>query len=249
MTKTELWIKICYQIFSFGATLFYFQFFFILPFIVIIDAYNKDSLPSIDSIQSILTIAYWTFCIGWIIPFYNVVQYCFWIHHVCVGGYFSLFGTIANANNCFENIVNRYYQSTLGFVVGKIVFTCMGQDIGSIVFEYWANIELKNTNMIRKRSNCNLHNEVVCQLCSFSRTKCLFCYFVVDINDFITHRSTMHKCSMTDATAPSFGWNSFLSFSSCTCLLHYFYTYPHRHHFHYTITTANNILFNVSRNK
>ena len=147
ITKAELWIKRCTQIFSFGATFILFPiwclsriFFFIFPFIVIIDSYNKNRLPSIDSIQSILTIAYWTFCIGWIIAFCNVLEYYFWIHHVSVGGYFSLL-TI-NGNNCFDNIVNKYYQLSQGFLVRKIVFTCMGHDIGSIVLDYWANIDL-----------------------------------------------------------------------------------------------------------
>lgn len=152
VSKTELFVRRATQIFAFGATFILFPiwclsrlFFLMFPFIVIIDSYIKDTLPGIDSIQFILTIAYWTFSIAWIIAFYNVWQYYFWIHHVAVGGYFSLWQS--NANKCFDDILHRYNKLSQVLIVKKIIFDSIGKDIGSIVFHYWVHIELGEENI------------------------------------------------------------------------------------------------------
>ena len=149
VNRTEMFIQMSAQVFAFGATFILFpiwclsrMFFLIFPLIVIIDSYEKGNLPGIGSIQFILTIAYWTFCVAWIIAFYKVCQYYFWIHHIAVGGHLSMYKS--NANKCFENIVKRYNKLSQVLIVKKIVFGCIGKDIGSIVFDYWVHIEIED---------------------------------------------------------------------------------------------------------
>ena len=96
----------------------------------------------IVTLQIILTGIYWFLVIIWIVNLINVLSFYYWLKFVGLGSdYWSLWDT--KPQKVYNDIVKQYQDMYDEMVVKEILCDFYGNDIASIVFYYYTNINLE----------------------------------------------------------------------------------------------------------
>lgn len=152
VTKLKLFGEIMIFIFSLGvfwclfpiwciSRLFYFSF----PIFSMIIHLNDNDNGKLNELQLILTIAYWFMFVIWFVNFLKVLNFYYWMHHIVMGRTYMP-SWRENTNDVFDDIYNDFNTMASKIIVNKIINDVVGTDIGSIIFDYWSNIEIQLDN-------------------------------------------------------------------------------------------------------
>ena len=110
--------------------------------------WNIVNSNEIVLLQVILTGIYWFLVLTWIVYLVKVMNFYFWVKLVGLGNnYWSLWDV--QQTKVYNDITEQYQTMYDSLVVKEVLCEFFGDDLGSIIFDYWININIDKSKIVK----------------------------------------------------------------------------------------------------